>query len=226
MKHDPTLSQWWTPRSHAALTGRLFGDRLFGKRVLEPSAGRGVFVDVALEQGAAFVVAVEVDARLFRELQAKYAGNARVQVVRGDFPTSAPELVRSLGRFDVVIGNPPYDAGADTEHLAEWNRALAPDGVGIGLLRLHAMATREKWIGVWGSSTITDLVLYVRRPSFSGTAKTARGLEFATFAWRHATADELATRPPLDAPMFSSKRDPNLVTAILAEMRPRVLFAY
>lgn len=227
MKHDPTLSQWWTPRSHAALTGRLFGERFAGARVLEPSAGRGVFVDAALEHGAALVVAVEYDRRLFRELVAKYATDDRVIVMEGNFLALVPVLLSSFGAFDVVLGNPPYDGGDDTDHLSAWLDVLAPHGFGVGLLRLHALATKEKWRNVWTRATITDLVVYVRRPSFSGTgSKTARQLEFSTMAWRHATPEELAARPPLDAPLFNSKRSPDIHTRILAEMRPRLLFAY
>ena len=227
MEHDVNLSQWWTPRTHARSTGRQFAHRLAGARVLEPSAGRGVFVDVALEHGAALVVAVERDARLVRELQRKYRSDDRVLVMHGAFVQLAADDLRFVGAFDVVLGNPPYDNGQDTEHLAAWNGLLSESGRAIGLLRLHALATKEKWLQVWSRAVIEDVVVYVRRISFSGTAGSARQLEFATLAWRLATPAEMRERPPLDAAFFEARgRLPDERLRLLTTTSTRLSFAF
>lgn len=63
-------------------------------RVLEPSCGKGVFLDSLTEQGFTHITAYEIDAALS-------AGDKRV---RNESFVSAP----LHETFDVVIGNPPY----------------------------------------------------------------------------------------------------------------------
>lgn len=187
MDFDASLSQWFTPRGPATAGARLFGGDLAGARVLEPSAGRGALVDAALAAGAASVHAVEVDRDLARRLARRYAHDPRVTVEAGDFLAVAP---RARG-FDVVFGNPPYDQGMDTAHLEAWH-ACAPTK--IGLLRLVALVPGAQYDRVWSRSTVTDLFLFTQRPSFSGTSKGAKAVEFAWVRWREATPVELATR--------------------------------
>jgi hypothetical protein len=65
-----------------------------GDRVLEPHGGSGSFVRLLLEQGAV-VTATEVNPKLVD------AGDPRARWVCGDF-------LRQRGRYDIVVGNPPF----------------------------------------------------------------------------------------------------------------------
>ena len=197
--YDPSLGQWWTPDAYAlSMLRACFPDGLAGATVLEPSAGVGAFVAAALEHGAARVVAVELDPRLVAHLEARFAGDSRVEVVRGDFLRIALAFSgQRLRRFDAVIGNPPYDKGADVDHLEAWNTIGRGVARRFALTKINALAGADAWRRVWSRSTITDLTVCVRRPAFSGTTNGPRQIEFAGVAWRDATREELATRPAL-----------------------------
>jgi predicted RNA methylase len=92
-----------------------------GRRVLEPSAGRGQLADIARDAGAAEVVVVEtwdVNARVLRE-----KGYA---VIERDFLSLTPA---DLGLFDVIVANPPFTRDADADHVMHILQFLAPGGV-------------------------------------------------------------------------------------------------
>jgi predicted RNA methylase len=202
---DPALGQWWTPYGLAlSMLRTTFGELLEGATVLEPSAGVGAFVAAALECGARHVVAVEIDPRLVAHLRGRFADDPRVEVVQADFLRFASVLRRR--RFDFVIGNPPYDHGADVDHLEAWNAIEASAGR-LALTKTNTLAGGDAWRRVWCRSTITDVGICVRRPAFSGTTNGPRQIEFAALAWRDATADEIAKRGtvPKNAPRSSSE---------------------
>lgn len=93
---------------------------LGGKRVLEPSAGRGALASLARAAGAN-VVTVEnwgVNAQVLRD-----KGH---NVYEEDFLTLDPE---TLGLFDVILANPPFTADADATHVMHMLRFLKPGGV-------------------------------------------------------------------------------------------------
>lgn len=110
-------------------TARKLFDRietdLKGKRVLEPSAGRGMLADMARAQGAT-VQCVEVQAELATTLREK--GHA-VRVA--DFLTLEPA---ALGLFDVVVMNPPFDRGRDCDHVRHALKFLKPGGVLVAIM--------------------------------------------------------------------------------------------
>lgn len=91
---------------------------LEGKRVLEPSAGKGDIVDAAKAAGAQ-VDAVEQQSSLRDILQAKGAN-----LVGSDFLTSP-----GIGTdYDVVLMNPPFENGQDMEHVQYAYKFLKPGG--------------------------------------------------------------------------------------------------
>lgn len=101
-----------------------------GERVLEPSAGTGALLRclpgvlpfAGMKQSACDVVAVEVNRALAETLRNE--GLAQ-RVVCGDFLQCT---VEDLGRFDTIIMNPPFERGADVEHIVHAQQFLAPGG--------------------------------------------------------------------------------------------------
>jgi protein-L-isoaspartate O-methyltransferase len=105
-----------------------------GAYVLEPSAGSGRLVQAVLDaQPTATVIAVERHASLVEVLRERFAGDARVTVVHGDF------MQQGYGEaFDAVVMNPPYENGLDGIHVRFAWDLVKPGGrlvalVGAGL---------------------------------------------------------------------------------------------
>ena len=118
-----------TPDAVAALLVSKAAPQI-GARVLEPSAGTGALLRAlpgvlpfpGNRQTACRVVAVEINQRLVDSLRAD--GLAQT-VVCADFLQQSPE---QLGRFDVIVMNPPFERGADIEHIMHARQFLAPGG--------------------------------------------------------------------------------------------------
>ena len=90
---------------------------LEGKRVLEPSAGKGDLVDAARDAGAT-VDAIEQQSRLRGILEAKGAS-----IIGQDFMDVEPSPV-----YDAVLMNPPFEDGQDAEHVTRAFQFLKPGG--------------------------------------------------------------------------------------------------
>lgn len=99
-----------------------------GGCVLEPSAGKGDLVELALDAGAR-VHAVEVNSTLVEILRARFAG-MDVVVERGDFL----EGCSASGPIDAVVMNPPFEKGVDADHVLAAYRALAPGGILVAIV--------------------------------------------------------------------------------------------
>lgn len=103
------------------------GQDLTGRHCLDLFAGSGILGLEAASRGAERVTLVERNARVAHALQQSMNTLAatRVELVRGD----ALEFVRStVGRYDVVFLDPPYNQGwlARLEPLL--GRLVQPDG--------------------------------------------------------------------------------------------------
>jgi release factor glutamine methyltransferase len=125
------------PRPETELLVQLALDRLRGRvapRVLDLGTGCGcIAVTLALECPSAKVVAVDrsADALAIARSNARQLG-ARVEFVPGDWYEAV------VGRFDLIVANPPYVAAADP-HLAELRhepqQALVAGADGLAALR-------------------------------------------------------------------------------------------
>lgn len=91
-----------------------------GRRVLEPSAGRGKLADLAKAAGAE-VVTVEA-----WDLNAKVLRDKGYVVHEGDFLSLTPA---DLGLFDAIVANPPFSRNADIRHVEHMLTFLKPGGV-------------------------------------------------------------------------------------------------
>lgn len=98
------------------------------KRVLEPSAGTGALSTWAADCLGASVTCVEVQAHLAAALA---ASGRYGRVVHADFLARFPG---DLGRFDVIVMNPPFDGCRDVDHVTHALQFLAEGGVLVSVM--------------------------------------------------------------------------------------------
>lgn len=165
---------------------------LAGRRILEPSAGRGAIVRELLRAGATDVDAVEIDAaRLgavsvigtvderIRQQAADWRGEGPVRgggigvLLRGDFLRLSAEDFSAP--FDLVVMNPPFAAAQ--EHVEHAISLLAPGGTVAALLRLAFCVSAKR--AAFRAAHPFDLYPLASRPSFTPDGKT----DSADYAW-------------------------------------------
>lgn len=117
---------------------------LAGRTVLEPSAGTGNIVraifDNATGPDCVRVTAVEINATLVEGLETDrlrrcYANEKNFRIVHADFLGCNPDHVglETLGYFDVILMNPPFENGADIKHIKHALTFLKPKGVLVAI---------------------------------------------------------------------------------------------
>ena len=173
------LSQWFTPPELAARIVAWSGVTR-GARVLEPSCGNGAFLGPITEAGAT-VRGVEIDARL-AEGMAGYGYN----VVCGDFLALSPDL---FGSFDLVVCNPPYERGADLEHV---RHALKFAPRVVALLKVSFLRGQKRGRELWRHNTLSRLAILSGRPEFSGPDDHGAKSDYAVFEIRRGRDDFFA----------------------------------
>jgi predicted RNA methylase len=160
------LGQYFTPPWLAMEVARIAD--VEGLTVLEPSAGDGAIVAACLELGAAQVIACEIDPRMVGRLQRRFAGQP-VTILSGDFLTMPLHLFTAV---DVIAGNPPYDGGMDSDHLAKIADVLEaindPNELPRAslLLRTVALHSQERYQRVWQRLAVTALYPCAERIAF------------------------------------------------------------
>lgn len=93
-------------------------------RVLEPSAGRGSLAFPAMDAGA------EVHLIELMDQNCAFLRQEGVAVLQDDFLAVKPI---DLGKFDVVIANPPFTKNQDIDHIKHMYEFLEDDGVLVSL---------------------------------------------------------------------------------------------
>ncbi|WP_298865083.1 hypothetical protein [uncultured Gimesia sp.] len=94
-----------------------------GDRILEPSAGKGDILDmIRLHHPENEITAIERNGTLFDVLEAK--GHS---VKRADF-------LEHQGEYNHIIMNPPFEKGADIEHVLHAFSLLAPNGKLVAIM--------------------------------------------------------------------------------------------
>jgi 16S rRNA (guanine(966)-N(2))-methyltransferase RsmD len=105
------------------------GHDLTGWRVLDAFAGSGALGFEAASRGAAEVLLLERDAALARSLQASQA-RLQAAALRVEQADALAWMARCpAGRFDLVLLDPPFDAGLQAPALAAAAPLLAPGGL-------------------------------------------------------------------------------------------------
>jgi adenine-specific DNA-methyltransferase len=94
MEKAKSLGQYFTPKIVADFMGKLI-KKDSSSRVLDPCAGKGVFLEVLWERGFKNIDAYEIDSSL--------PNKSPVEIKYCDFLSSDKHE-----QFDVIIGNPPY----------------------------------------------------------------------------------------------------------------------
>ncbi len=163
------LGQYFTPPWLAAEVVKTA--RVDGLTVLEPSAGSGNIVAELLKAGAAKVIAIDIDPRMCAALRRRFV-NENVEVICADF-LSVP--LASLDHIDAIVGNPPYDKGTDSDHLARIadlieRQERAPtraDFVEASLLvRTVVLHSKDRARRVWDRLSVRELVACEDRIAF------------------------------------------------------------
>ena len=104
------------------------GQDLTGRRVLDAFAGSGALGFEAASRGAAEVTLLERDATLITSLRASQArlGASALHVERAE---ALAWMARGAAeRFDLVLLDPPFDAGLSVPALTAAARLVAPGG--------------------------------------------------------------------------------------------------
>ena len=97
------------------------------QRVLEPSAGSGNIAKAVFAVAPIHLVAVEIDASTLEQFTSSYTSwpHSRIHAYLGDFITMSPN---TLGDFDRVVMNPPFQRQRDVLHVNHALRFLRPGG--------------------------------------------------------------------------------------------------
>lgn len=94
-----------------------------GHRVLEPSAGTGsLLAAVGRIRRDVTAVAVEINFALAEHLRGRFLVNVDVRC------SNFLECNGDLGTFDRIVMNPPFERGADIEHIEHALKFLKPGG--------------------------------------------------------------------------------------------------
>lgn len=134
--------------------------------ILEPSAGNGAIIKALRNRGYKnHIVAIE----LREEERENLIGHADSVGIL-DF-LKDPDL----GKFDVIIGNPPYSLAQ--EFIDKSLSLLRPGGRLIFLLRTNFLESekRFKW---WQDKIPSGLYTLHKRPSFTG-----KGTDATSYSW-------------------------------------------
>ena len=104
-----------------------------GQTILEPSAGTGRLIDAILRVGEfSHLLAIECNGPLTDRLRDQYQEQrdaGLLTVLGGDFLSISPEpSPAGVGQFDRVVMNPPFERGADVQHIRHAMRFLKPGG--------------------------------------------------------------------------------------------------
>jgi predicted RNA methylase len=162
------LSQYFTPMWLAERSARWIPLETAGRatRVLEPSAGRGNLVAGMLRAGFSqrVITLVEKDPRWFAALDASYPIAAKSCA---DFLSWEPLTDE---RFDYALMNPPYEEGADAEHVVH---ALAFCNRVIALVKSDFEFSAERERVLWHRARVRRRAILVDRPEFGETVEKA-----------------------------------------------------
>lgn len=99
-----------------------------GFRILEPSAGEGVFIDSLLSQNQnLFVDAIDINKDVISLLKEKYSNNKNINIICTDtlLDDKLDKIAFCGGMYDAIIGNPPYGAWQEYEKRATLKKKYA-----------------------------------------------------------------------------------------------------
>lgn len=92
-----------------------------GFRILEPSAGEGVFIDSLLSANSNLLIdAIDINKDVTALLREKYNNYKNIKIIEADtlLDDELDQLAFRGGVYDAIIGNPPYGAWQEYEKRA------------------------------------------------------------------------------------------------------------
>ncbi|NUP13794.1 MAG: hypothetical protein HOW73_47770 [Polyangiaceae bacterium] len=143
--------------------------RLTGRRVLDPSAGKGAILDAAIRLGARGGVGYEFD-----------ADRAAIAFSKGHQVQQADALLVRWMEADVMIGNPPFELALEFAlRAAEWaDEFMRPAAL---LLRLGFMASQSR--ASFHVEYPSDAHILAQRPKFRTDTNGTDKYDVAWFVW-------------------------------------------
>lgn len=177
------LDGYFTPEALAvSLVDRIVADGFWhGGHVMEPSAGKGAFVNAITAHQPQLIRAVDIDPERCRELE-----DGSVAVVQcADFlkmPIDHP--------MELVLGNPPFNgAEAHVRHALSFRARF---GAVAFLLRLAFLETQDR-APFWAEHPASKIYVLSERPSFTGGGTDNCAYGFFVWAnwWRGKTELEV-----------------------------------
>mgnify|MGYP000938006980 FL=1 len=94
-------------------------------RILEPSAGLGRIYRALRARTDAHITLIETAPQCAAELYRETEFDTAAKLTQADFLTVSADQV---GRFDVVVMNPPFERGTDVKHIRHAQTLLNPGG--------------------------------------------------------------------------------------------------
>lgn len=129
-----------------------------GTRVLEPSAGDGGIARFVNKNTR--LTCIEADPAMVGRLNL-LVNHPSMEVIQADFLKVTP----ARDAYDVAIMNPPYEEGADGQHVAH---ALRFASRVIVLVRANFEFGTKRFYNLYRWATVTRRAVLVRRPLFYG----------------------------------------------------------
>lgn len=156
-----------TPSDVIELFLQNFDLSLFGKEVLEPSAGNGnIITAVKVHYPDKKITAVELRGEELENLEKVHSDT----IIIDNF------LSRNFNqKYDIIIGNPPF---SDALGFVEKSLTLLKEnGVLIFLLKTSFLESKARH-QFWQDNPLTGLYTLSKRPSFTG-----KGTDQASYSW-------------------------------------------
>ncbi len=130
-----------------------------GLKVCEPSAGDGSIVAGLLGQKTppSSVTAIEINTGYWKRIR-----NARTKI---PYLALNEDFLEHNGRYDVCVGNPPYEGGRDgthVEHMLDISNRV------VVLVRSNFTFGKKRFELVFSRARITRRVVLKTRPTFHG----------------------------------------------------------
>ena len=145
------------PTPDEVIEKMMLNEDIYGKTILEPSAGKGNIVDWLNAHGAANVIACENDPNIRKLLDGK------CEIIADDFLTVTPEQVSHI---DMIVMNPPFSEGA--KHILHAFE-IAPAGCTVIAL-CNSNSVNSGWHDNQTKQKLIETIEYYGYSEFLGNA--------------------------------------------------------
>lgn len=157
-------------------------------KIIEPSAGEGVFVrEAKAAWPTSHVTAYEIREECSKGCEAAGADFFFL----GDWGGS---VFSQTGPVDLILGNPPFSAAQD--HVETALERLVDGGLLAFLLRLSFLGSQHRAKTLWDKPGLRFLVPVPERPDFMNSGQ-GDNSEYALYVWKKGYQGRAEILPPL-----------------------------